>query len=103
MPLNHAPPLNVWLTTTWQQLQWYNCQFYITILIHPYSIPYPYEQYQADKGVLIVEWGQFQPLHQNHKPPKNKFLILNKKTLTLNLRNKINNKMQVLRTILISF
>jgi hypothetical protein len=39
----------------------------------------------VDKGMLVVEWGQFQFLDLNHKPPKNKFLLFNKK----NLINKI--------------
>jgi len=39
--------------------------------------------------MLVAKWGQFQFLDLNHKPPKNKFLRFNKKTLTLNLRNKI--------------
>ncbi len=42
-----------------------------------------------DKKVLVVECGQFQSLDLNHNPSKNLFSLFNKKTLTLNFRNKM--------------
>jgi hypothetical protein len=40
------------------------------------------------KGVLVVEWGQFQYLKLNNKPPENKLLFFIKNP-NLKLRNKI--------------